>query len=526
MKSKWNNLSLHYKQLVMFTVLILIAVGGLGITTYNVGKNSLRGIMEEKIISSVKNTAANISLMANTYDSKQLLNYVKLNIVNERRSYSKNGIRANMQLYDMEGKIVLSEGAQAKFNAKDIKELFGKKSGFFVDTVEGERVIIAYEIVPAKSWLYVISLFEGDYLKPIYKLRDISLVTGLGAVLAAFIICLVAARRIAGPMEKLVKTMKLVSQGDLSVRAPEKGMGIEFARLGKHFNLMLTQMELLMKESSKTITVLGATSKDLAAVADNQVSLMNNTGDTVQNMSVSIDNITEKINRSMDTTRNLIEIADKSRCQLDGLIINMKNSYEYNRQGVESIKNLDRHIKLIFEIVEQVKSIAGQTNLLALNASIEAARAGEHGRGFSVVAEEVRKLALQSAGASDDIGRIALEIVKESENVYKKLNVGYESTRDGAAVADKAKLSIEEIYGGINDTCVRINEIHDSTGEIIQGVRKVISVIEILSGITPGSAEENDAYSANKIFALARNLEETAMHNRSKIEEISHKLKE
>ena len=516
----WRNVGLQYKQLVMFTVLIFIAVGGLGVTTYIVDKNNLRGIMEERIITSAKNTAGNISLMANTYDSKQLLNFVKVHMVNEKLSFSKNDIRAGLSLYDPEGWVVLSEGNESRLTPEAIKELFKSKKGFFTKTMDGDKRIIAYEVVPAKSWLYVIDLVEDDYLKPVYQLRNISLLMGLIAVLAAFTICFVAARRMAVPMGNLIKVMKMVKQGDLSVRAAEEGIAIEFAILGKNFNLMLSNMDIMLQESLKTVNILAETSKQLAFVADNQISITNDTDGTVQNMAGSIEKITARIDVTKDTTQKLMNIADKSRGDLDRLIIKMKNSYAYNQNGLSGIVNLNSHIKKIFEIVEQVKNIAGQTNLLALNASIEAARAGEHGRGFAVVAEEVRKLALESAGASDDIGRIAAEIVKESEKVYIIFNEGYESTREGAAVADEAKLSLGQIYSGIAEASRKINEIHESTAEIISGVREVVSYIDRLSGTAGIVEEKEDHISVKKIFELASKLEETAVHNKAQIEEI------
>jgi len=210
--------------------------------------------------------------------------------------------------------------------------------------------------------------------------------------------------------------------------------------------------------------------------------------------------------------------SEKSRIRLEKLISKMKESHQLNSEGVSYISKLHNLIGMIFEIVAQVKGIAGQTNLLALNASIEAARAGEHGLGFTVVAEEVRKLASQSTTASDEIAKIAQMVLKESENVKEILERGYETAREGSGVADEARSFMKEIYGGIEDTCGRINEIAGASGQIESGIKEVAVTVETLTG-TGGAKNGLDAScSVNRISLLARELDNIAGNIKSQID--------
>ena len=99
---------------------------------------------------------------------------------------------------------------------------------------------------------------------------------------------------------------------------------------------------------------------------------------------------------------------------------------DHSVKEAESVINgLEHKSKDITNILGVINGIADQTNLLALNAAIEAARAGESGRGFSVVAEEVRKLAVQSSDSAKEIEKLVKEIVSEietSQNMFKSVN--------------------------------------------------------------------------------------------------------
>jgi methyl-accepting chemotaxis protein len=122
----------------------------------------------------------------------------------------------------------------------------------------------------------------------------------------------------------------------------------------------------------------------------------------------------------------------------DMLEENGRLNVEYSKSASQILENTAS----INKITEDIQYISDQTNLLALNAAIEAARAGEHGRGFSVVAEEVRKLSDRTNQASNDITQIVGKVNDSVQEISTSLTANLEKTRSKKASVDTAVLSL------------------------------------------------------------------------------------
>jgi len=141
----------------------------------------------------------------------------------------------------------------------------------------------------------------------------------------------------------------------------------------------------------------------------------------------------------------------------------------------QSVDELSRRSRKVETITFMINDIASQTNLLALNAAIEAARAGEAGRGFSVVADEVRGLAIKTVAATSDIGKIVKNMGTEINSLSEIMKEAMESVKIGRRYVEEAMESVEVVAS-------KISEVTEQNIQVAQGIDEMAQVTLEISG--------------------------------------------
>ena len=211
------------------------------------------------------------------------------------------------------------------------------------------------------------------------------------------------------------------------------------------------------------------------------------------------------------SAQTAIETSNKGQTLVAEL--NEKSSQTVHITNVltENINDVQIRSKDIGSIVDTINAIAQQTNLLSLNASIEAARAGEHGRGFSVVAEEIRKLADQSMEAGNEIKHIVeniqkttavtTESAKEAEEIMR---LQVENIEDTVAVFGEIKNAVDALVSGLSNVAKQMEYMIEDKDKILSSVQSISAVSEEAAA----STEEVSATVTNQLEEVRKLAEE------------------
>jgi methyl-accepting chemotaxis protein len=158
----------------------------------------------------------------------------------------------------------------------------------------------------------------------------------------------------------------------------------------------------------------------------------------------------------------------------------MKTVFQRVEDAGGMVFRLEAKTRHVHQITEMIHSVAGRTNLLSLNASIEAARAGEAGRGFSVVADEIRKLAESASRSAEEISKLVHEIQAETAQVADEMRQSSQVIAEGRDDVNTIAHSLEQIQSAVSEAASRAEEIfQEADAQARDTERMVISVEEI-----------------------------------------------
>jgi methyl-accepting chemotaxis protein len=200
--------------------------------------------------------------------------------------------------------------------------------------------------------------------------------------------------------------MSRVAQGDLSQRVTAEGRG-DLITLKNNINTSLDSM-------SAALRAIHGNTRQVATAANETSNAIGQISDGAQNQTHAISQVAAAVRQTAtsvaDVSRNTSVASQKSQ---ESIAI-MREGMRKMNDMVDVVNSIAANSDKINQITEVIEKIANKTNLLSLNAAIEAARAGEHGKGFSVVAEEVGKLAANSAESSQEIAQLVQQAVSET----------------------------------------------------------------------------------------------------------------
>jgi twitching motility protein PilJ len=246
----------------------------------------------------------------------------------------------------------------------------------------------------------------------------------------------------------------------------------------------------------------------LLTASEAQSREIKDTGDKVLRMASQINDVSKSASESAKVARTSLEAAERGQRAVYNQIAGMNEIREQIQETAKRIKRLGESSQEIGEIVELITDITEQTNVLALNAAIQAASAGEAGRGFSVVAEEVQRLADRSAEAAKQIGALVRTIQTDTQDAVTAMEKSTQGVVEGTKLSDAAGTALADIGRVSRQLAELIERIAGTTGEQADSAGGVAVSIERILAVTDQTSQgtRQAAQSIGQLATLAREL--------------------
>jgi twitching motility protein PilJ len=256
----------------------------------------------------------------------------------------------------------------------------------------------------------------------------------------------------------------------------------QFHRLVARINAAVEQMGLATKEAEEI-------SRQLFESTQRQAREIQGAGEAVELMTKSIRDVDSSAARSAEVAQRTLLVTEQGTQAVRNAISGMDDIRENIQDTSKRIKRLGESSQEIGEIVDLISDITEQTNVLALNAAIQAASAGEAGRGFSVVAEEVQRLAERSGEATKRIGMLVKTIQGDTNNAVAAMEKSTLGVVEGAKLSDLAGQSLREIEQVSKELAMLIGNISGSTQTQTEMANKVAEIMKVILQITVQTTE-------------------------------------
>ena len=408
----------------------------------------------------------------------------------------------------------ISENAVLKDH---IAEMAQKKAGYFLSNAGGQERVIAYETMASTGWITAISVPTDFVFAEILKLKMMyAVLTIVGVVLIAAAL-LVFSNGIVKKVLALTGHINEMANGNLRLEPLAADSNDEFGQMATGFNSMMKNIRALITQMTRSAEQVAASSQELTAssqqaaeaathVAENvtnvaggmekQLASVDGAKQNIDSAFIDINAMTDKAATVTENTEQMAGAADHGAELMHNAMDKMNGIEQSVANSAEVVKKLGENSKQIGQIVESISAIADQTNLLALNAALEAARAGEAGRGFSVGAEEVRKLAEQSQQSAEEIKQRISVIQGDTEEAVVAMEAGTNEVALGTQAIREVGEQFQDITTRVASIKSEMEEINGAVQTVSKGMQGVVEAMDVIDEVSRSTSEETQTISA------------------------------
>lgn len=421
------------------------------------------------------------------------------------------------------------------------RQMIDGKIGFGEYEYNGSSKYMAFAPIDGSRWSLAITQDRDEIFSGVNTMRKNIIIATVGFIVLGIIFALYISKLIKTPLLEMQNYSEEIAKGNLKDTIKTKRKD-EFGVTANALNAAVISFKNIINDILHIASQSENTTNTLLESAEQVASGSTEIASSIQQMAQGATEQAEEVERashltidmgqefdninyiSRNTLKNTTQMKEKSREGFKSML-ELKSKIGQSTKATEdvaiAIKEVAEKSNFIVKITETIAAIADQTNLLSLNAAIEAARAGEAGRGFSVVADEIRKLAEETSHATKDIGNKIneiIDVIKTAENNMEGAEILVKETN---VSLDTTSTVFDEIEKSVDESIQEIQVLAEAIEKINENKEKVLGSIENISAITQQSAAGAEEVSASTEEQTASIQEITAS-----IEQLDKMIKE
>jgi methyl-accepting chemotaxis protein len=363
--------------------------------------------------------------------------------------------------------------------------------------------------------------FQVDSAKQMYdsvsanskKIRIASIASIVVGLVLSVLLGFVITRSISRGVAVLGDAASKLANGDLTARAELDGkdelgeLARAFNKMAQEFSALIAQVRTAADQVSQATATLSDTSEQVARVSGSQTEQAASAASAIEELNSAVKEIAQKADGVVSAANEASSASSHGQDVVNNAVRGIQQVAQTVGESAQLIASLGQRSDQIGQIIRVIKDIADQTNLLALNAAIEAARAGEQGRGFAVVADEVRKLAERTTGATSEISTMISAIQSETESAVGAMEKGSKQAGQGVELANQAVQSLQQINDSVSNVVDMIQQIAAATRSQSEASDVITTRVEHIAQM----ARDNGG-SINQTTQASHGLQQLSLH--------------